>query len=126
MNSSANRGEFEIGVDIGGTFTDWVLWRRDKGVVRSGKILTQTDLASGFLTAIDAATDGIDKRAIATIRHGTTVATNALLQGTTPPLVLFTTKGFRDLLEIGRQFRHDLYNLGLQRTAPLVPREARV
>src|SRR5207244_3162748 len=67
-----------------------------------------------------------DRAEVREVVHATTVATNALLEGKTARLGMITTAGFRDVLEIGRHFRRDLYNLFLQKPPVLVPRERRL
>ncbi len=109
-----------VGVDIGGTFTDFV-WVED-GVLRAFKILTTPAQEEGFLA-------GLAKIGFAEIQrivHGTTIATNALLEGKWAKTCLFTTHGFRDVLEIGRQNRPSLYDLFCERPKPIVPREWRL
>src|SRR5215216_4313084 len=93
-----------LGVDVGGTFTDAVV-----AAVRAA--LERAGASAG------------DVRAFA---HGTTVATNALLEGRGARTVLVATEGFEDLVELGRQARADLYRLCAAHPAPLVPPERRV
>lgn len=109
-----------VGVDIGGTFTDFV-WVED-GVLRAFKILTTSAQEEGFLA-------GLAKIGFAEIQrivHGTTIATNALLEGKWAKTCLLTTQGFRDVLEIGRQNRLSLYDLFCERPKPIVSREWRL
>ena len=101
-----------VGVDTGGTFTDVVVLDEATGRLTTTKTpSTPADPAEGFLTgaakALDAAGHGWD--AVACVFHGTTVATNALLQGEVAGLGFLTTAGFRHLLEIGRQSVPDGY-----------------
>ncbi|MGW4334652.1 hydantoinase/oxoprolinase family protein [Rhodococcus koreensis] len=118
---------FRIGVDIGGTFTD--LYALDEANptasgVRTAKVLsTPGDLSLGVLNALRSA--GIAPREISTIVHGTTVATNALLERKYPEPALITTAGFRDVLEIGRQRRQALYDPYQVKPKPLVSRANR-
>src|SRR5262249_47816245 len=112
-----------IGIDTGGTFTDFVVAR--------GSRLTSFKVPSTPHNPAEAILEGID-RVIADARvntfeivHGTTVATNALLERKGARTALITTEGFEDVIEIGRQARPDLYNLMVTRPAPLVPRELR-
>ena len=118
-----------IGVDVGGTFTDIVVVDGKTGSVAVDKVLsTPEDLSAGILDGL-AKTLG-DERADAVaqsrIVHATTVATNALLEQTVPAVALITNKGFRDVLEIRRYWRPDLYDLALSLPPPLVPRDLRV
>ncbi len=111
-----------IGVDIGGTFTDFVLFVDGKLTVH--KVPTTPDdharaMLAGLAELGAAAGQG-------PVVHGTTVATNALLERKGARTALITTRGFRDVLEIGRQNRPDLYALEPQKPPPLVPRELRL
>jgi N-methylhydantoinase A len=101
-----------VGVDTGGTFTDVVVLDEVTGRLTTTKTpSTPADPAEGFLTGTDKALDAADATwdAVASVFHGTTVATNALLQGTVAGLGFLTTAGFRHLLEIGRQSVPDGY-----------------
>ena len=113
-----------IGVDVGGTFTDLVLIEPDRGEVRIAKVPTTPDnQADGVLRAIEAA--GADLGEVATVNHGTTITTNALLERRIARTGLITTEGFRDVLELGRRTRPQPYGL-LGRFEPLIPRERRL
>jgi len=107
-----------LGVDVGGTFTDLVLATGSD--VQVAKVpSTPADQSEGIRTGI--ARLGLDPGALDRFVHGTTVATNAVLERAGARVVLVTTAGFRDLLEIGRQDRPSLYDLDVDRPAPLVP-----
>jgi N-methylhydantoinase A len=114
-------GRVQIGVDVGGTFTDLVAVS-DGRIVTAKVPSTPRDQSDGVLAAI--ATTGIEL-AGSDFRHGTTVATNALLERRGARTALVTTEGFRDVIEIGRQNRPSLYDLTADRPPPLVPRELR-
>ena len=107
-----------VGVDVGGTFTDLVAVRPD-GVLEIRKVgSTPQDPSLGLLRSLEAlGTDGID-----TLVHGTTVATNALLERRGARVVLVTTTGFEDLLWLRRQDRAALYDLAKRHPDPLVAR----
>jgi N-methylhydantoinase A len=106
-----------LGVDVGGTFTDFSLLD-DEGRVRIHKLLTSTrDPSQAILQGIADLEIGPET----TVVHGATVATNALLERRGARTALIATEGFRDLLEIGRQTRSSLYALYPTRPAPLVP-----
>ena len=110
-----------LGIDIGGTFTDFVLIQDGRLTVHKLPS-TPHDHAGAFLEGVS----GLGEAALRTpIVHGTTVATNTLLERKGARTALITTKGFRDILEIGRQTRPYLYALEPRRPAPLVPRELR-
>lgn len=118
-------GSYRLGIDIGGTFTDGVLVDEGDGAVRITKVLsTPDDQARGFMEALGrlATETGLQPAELRSILHATTVATNAVLERKGAPVALITTRGFRDVLEIGRQIRHELYNLQTEKPAPLVPR----
>lgn len=103
---------WDIAIDVGGTFVDLVARPpRDGGPLRTAKRLRgSSDSADSISTAlIDfLGTEGIEPREIAHLRHGTTIATNALLELREPPVTLITTQGFADVLTLGRQNRRDL------------------
>jgi N-methylhydantoinase A len=116
---------WRVGVDIGGTFTDAALVDAETGQVRVVKVLTTPeDPAKGFMTALERglAECGAAGRDVKATVHATTVATNALIEGKTARVGMLVTRGFRDILEIGRQIRSRLYDVRLQKPAPLVPR----
>ena len=107
------------GVDIGGTFTDVVVL--DGQRPRAVKVpTTADDQSSGLVSGLRTA---LPDRQVATVAHGTTTATNAVLERRLARTVLVTTEGFRDLLVIGRQDRPSLYDLSVVRPAPVVPSE---
>nr|WP_049888756.1 hydantoinase/oxoprolinase family protein [Natronococcus occultus] len=115
-----------IGVDVGGTFTDVALSVDDRLV--TAKVPTTTDQQHvGVLEGIAKACDeaGIDPSEIDAFAHAMTVSVNALLERGGARTALVTTAGFRDVLEIGRQDRPDLYDLEAEKPDPLVPRRRR-
>ncbi|MDF1791433.1 MAG: hydantoinase/oxoprolinase family protein [Thalassobaculaceae bacterium] len=117
-----------IGVDVGGTFTDFYAVNRESAQVVIHKTpSTPHNPAEAILEGLDAlaTANGIPADAITRLAHGTTVATNALIQRKGAPLALITTEGFRDLLEIGRQIRPKMYDLKADAPPPLVPRKHR-
>src|SRR5690349_972869 len=116
-----------LGVDVGGTFTDAVLAVGGR-LVTAKAPTTPEDQSEGVLNAVTAVLEraGEDARDVEEFAHGTTAATNALLEGQGARTVLVATQGFEDLVELGRQARADLYRLCERRPAPLVPPERRV
>jgi N-methylhydantoinase A len=115
-----------IGIDIGGTFIDVVLAGR--GTARLVKIPSTPDAPHrGVLTGLKRLIEKgeFDLSGVGTIAHGSTVATNALLERTWARTALITTRGFRDVLEIGRQQRADLYDLSIVRPVPVASRDLR-
>ena len=114
-----------IGIDVGGTFTDLALWDDDRGALAVFKLPSVShDPALGILDGLRTliAREGVLPGELTFIAHGTTVATNALLEGKGARTGLLTTRGFRDLLEIARQKRPHLYDLQADKPPPLVPR----
>jgi N-methylhydantoinase A len=111
-----------VGVDVGGTFTDALAFETATGAVYSAKVPSTADPADGFFAALDAvlAEAGVD---VGFLAHGTTAATNALIEGKVARLAFVTNRGFGDMLEIGFQNRPDLYDVRLHRARPLVARE---
>jgi N-methylhydantoinase A len=115
-----------IGVDIGGTFTDCVIVDPDGAVRIHKRPSTPHDPAEAFLNALDEA--DVDVARLDKAVHGTTVAANTLIQRNGAPTGLITTRGFRDVLEIGRSSKppSDYFNLRWRRPEPLVPRNLRL
>jgi N-methylhydantoinase A len=117
-----------IGVDVGGTFTDFYAFDDTEGRACVHKTPSTPDNpARAILDGLDTLCrrEGIAPDAVGRLGHGTTVATNALIQRRGAPVALITTAGFRDLLEIGRQIRPKMYDLKADYPPPLVPRERR-
>src|SRR5215471_7669983 len=116
---------WRVGVDIGGTFTDAALVDAETGQVRVVKVLTTPEApAKGFMSALERglAECGAEGRDVAATVHATTVATNAIIEGKIARVGMLVTRGFRDILEIGRQIRSRLYDVHLQKPVPLIPR----
>ena len=118
-----------VGVDVGGTFTDFVLFEAGTGVVARAKRPTSPGDPAGAI-ADDLTTLmsnlGIGAGDLRAISHATTLVTNALIERKGAVVGLLTTKGFRDVLETGHETRHDLFDLFLARPEPLVPRRLRL
>jgi N-methylhydantoinase A len=107
-----------IGIDIGGTFTDFVHYDEVEGAVHTFKSLsTPSNPAHCVLNGLESIKSPGQSRIV----HGSTVATNALLERKGARAALVTTKGFRDILLIGRQTRTHLYDFFSDRPAPLIP-----
>jgi N-methylhydantoinase A len=111
-----------LGVDVGGTFTDLVALV-DGGLITAKVPTTPRNQARGVVAALEDVQPGVG--AVASLAHGSTVATNALLERRGARTALVTTEGFRDVIEIGRQNRPALYDLTRDRSPALVPRELR-
>src|SRR6266571_645077 len=116
-----------VGTDIGGTFTDLVATDGRRRVWKIKVLTTPTDPSVGALDAVRRLLEKekLDASLVRVVIHATTLASNALLTGNIPRAALVTTAGFRDILEIGRQNRPELYNLQVERLPPLVPRRYR-
>ena len=121
---------YRVGIDVGGTFTDLVALDEESGQTYARKV-SSTPLApeDGMLEALRAFLAQRPGCEIRFLAHSTTIATNALLGQTNlelPRVAFLTTKGFRDVLEIGRQNRSEVYNLFVTRPKPLAAREDRL
>jgi N-methylhydantoinase A len=117
-----------LGVDIGGTFTDLVLVDEAAGTLHVGKVLTTPkEPAHGVEEGISALLHeaGVSPARVRAVIHGTTLATNALIERKGARTALLTTAGFRDTLEIRREGRYDMYDLFIDPPPPLVPRHRR-
>ncbi|WP_089176737.1 hydantoinase/oxoprolinase family protein [Bosea sp. AS-1] len=119
---------WRIGIDSGGTFTDVCLFDDATGMVAVWKVPSTPDdpsraIARGTQEGVERV--GASPADIAYFGHGTTVGTNALIQHRGVKTGLVTTEGFRDLIEIGRQKRPDLYDLQADKAPPLVTRDLR-
>jgi N-methylhydantoinase A len=118
-----------LGIDVGGTFTDLVLFSEDSGAVVVEKVPSvPADPSRGIIDGIVKilATAGAAASTVSYVTHGTTVATNTLLQRHGARTALITTRGFRDLLEIARQRRPSLYDLQAPKPPALVRRRFRL
>ena len=120
---------YRVGFDVGGTFTDFTMINEASGHVDYFKVPSTPDdpssaIETGLASLITSL--GIKPKDISHLGHGTTVATNMAIEKKGAKTGLLTTKGFRDVLEIGRQTRPHLYNYRIRRPEPLVPRELRL
>ena len=120
------RNRLRIAIDIGGTFTDTVLIDSNQSIVASTKTLTShhnpADAAvAGARKAFDQA--GVAPDQVAGFVHGTTLATNALIEKRGAVVAIITTEGFRDILEIAYERRYSQYDINLEKPDFLVPRD---
>ena len=123
-DDSRKAGNLRLGTDIGGTFTDVASFDETTGKLLLGKTLTTPQrLVEGINTGVEKAGATYDKAGL--FLHGSTVAINTLLERTGAKTALITTKGFRDIYEIGRVNRPDSYNLFFQKHKPLIERALR-
>jgi N-methylhydantoinase A len=121
-------GSVRIGVDIGGTFTDVTVFDEADGSVIIAKVPSRrSDPGGALLDAVETGLEAANAKPVdvTLLVHGTTIVTNAILENKLPKTALVTTKGFRDILEIGRHFRPDMYDLQQDRAAPIIPRNRR-
>ncbi|MGQ3215205.1 MAG: hydantoinase/oxoprolinase family protein [Shinella sp.] len=118
-----------IGVDVGGTFTDLVLVDDRRGVIYTGKQLTtHQDPSQAICEGVERIVreSGLTIDQVDGIVHGTTLVTNTLIERNGARVGLVTSKGFRDILEVGHEMRYDLYDLFMEKPEPLVPRPLRL
>jgi N-methylhydantoinase A len=120
---------YRMGVDIGGTFTDLVLLDDSAGEWRVAKTLTtpaapEQAVVTGLRELL--VETNLKPAEIDRLIHGTTLVTNAIIERKGAPTGLITTEGFRDVLEIGREHRYDMYDIFIELPKPLVPRHLRL
>src|SRR6188768_2227724 len=120
-SGAGNGANIRLAADIGGTFTDIAVFDDKTGRLTFGKALSTPDrLVDGISSGVEKA--GSEYRSAGLFLHGSTVAINTMLERTGAKTALVTTRGFRDVYEIGRINRPDAYNLFFQKHVPLVPR----
>ena len=115
---------YRVGFDVGGTFTDFVL-QSPSGELSTGKRLTTyPDPSDACLAGLDAllAQAGVPWSDVAQAVHGTTLGSNVVIERKARGIGLLTTRGFRDVLIIGREKRYQVYDLQIEKPAPLIPR----
>ena len=120
---------WRIGVDIGGTFTDVALVNEDNGRIGIAKVsTTPDDFGAGVVQALSIALDdhNVVPGSVSLLSHATTVVTNAILENKGARIALVATRGFRDVLELRRSARVDLYDLYQDAPAVLAPRHCRL
>ena len=117
-----------LGIDIGGTFTDIIIFDQATGQVHKAKELTtHDDPARGVITGVKKALNGkVPPSAIYRTVHATTLFTNSLIERKGAITGLITTEGFRDALEIGRERKYELYDIFIAKPTPLAPRNLRL
>ena len=120
-----SQSRYRIGVDVGGTFTDLALVEHGNGRLAIAKVLTDHgDVSRGVMNGLRTilAESGIPPGDVDVVVHGTTLATNALIERRGVDTALVVTRGFRDILTMGRESRYDIYDIGIELPEPLVPR----
>ncbi len=123
MNQEAKRA-VRVACDVGGTFTDVCILNEATGKMHVAKTPTTADPIDGVLHGIDVG--GVELKDMVLFSHGTTLATNALITRNFPPAVMVTTKGFRDVIEIRRGTRDDLWDTYKEMAAPYIRRRDRL
>ena len=121
--------QYALGIDIGGTFTDIVVYDAVRGISSAHKELTTPDAPHrGVITGIQKLFDaqGIACKDVSRVVHAPTLFTNALIERKGAPTGLITTAGFRDTLEMRREHKYELYNLFMELPQPLVRRSFRL
>ncbi|MDA0140798.1 hydantoinase/oxoprolinase family protein [Solirubrobacter sp. CPCC 204708] len=113
-----------MAVDVGGTFTDVCVLDQGSGELQVAKVASTKDPIDGVMAGVEEA--GIDLSATALFCHGTTVATNALITRRLPKAAMVCTKGFRDVVEIGRGTRDDLWDAYKDNAEPYIRRRDRL
>lgn len=119
-------GSVRIGVDIGGTFTDITVLDEVSRKITIAKVPSRKgDPAAALVDSVERGIKlaNVDANDVSMLVHGSTIVTNAILENKLPKTALVTTAGFRDLLDIGRHFRPDMYDLQQDKPVPVVPRE---
>ena len=119
---------YRLGCDIGGTFTDFVLVNNTTGEFHTNKCLTTpsdpSDAIEQGIRELDEKLPGFLDQ-VEEIIHGTTLVINAIIERKGARTALITTKGFRDVLELGREKRYDAYDIFSEYPEPIVPRPDR-
>ncbi|MBN2359120.1 MAG: hydantoinase/oxoprolinase family protein [Deltaproteobacteria bacterium] len=121
--------DFRLGCDIGGTFTDFVLLDDRSGEIRTYKCLTTpqdpSDAVEHGIRQLEQAATGCGER-LDEVIHGTTLVINSIIERKGARTGLITTRGFRDVLELGREIRYAPYNIFAEFPRPLIPRQRRL
>jgi N-methylhydantoinase A len=123
--TNTDKARYRVGVDVGGTFTDVVLVEESSGDILAAKVPTvPSDPSQGCIDGVDKALNAfaIDPAEIVFTVHGTTIATNTIIEGKGAKAGLITSEGFRDVLEIAYQTRPNLYDVFYDKPTPLIPR----
>ncbi|MDB5921271.1 MAG: methylhydantoinase [Betaproteobacteria bacterium] len=121
--------QYRLGVDVGGTFTDFVLVEERSGtLIREKCLTTPDDPIAGILNGIERlrASGAVQPQHIHGVAHATTLVTNTLIERKGAATALLTSDGFRDVLELGSDMRYDMYDLAIEFPEPLVERSRRV
>ena len=128
-NREAGPTKYLLGVDTGGTFTDFALFNAGtQSLVLYKYPSTPEEPSAALVDGLEEllAGEGVVPQQLSALSHGTTVAINSVLEGQLPEVGMITTQGFRDILELARQRRPHLYNLDIEKPKPLAPRRLRL
>src|SRR5213593_2033019 len=113
---------YRVGFDVGGTFTDFVLQSPTGELTTAKRLTTYPDPSAACLAGLDELTATVGWDEIAQVVHGTTLGSNIVIERKARGVGLLTTRGFRDVLIIGREKRYQVYDLQIEKPAPLIPR----
>src|SRR6266508_1883194 len=116
--------DLRVAVDVGGTFTDICILDEERGTIEVAKVPSTADPIDAVVAGVVEA--GVDLRDVVVFSHGTTVATNALITRNLPPAAMVTTRGFRDVIEIRRGTKQDLWDAYDDVTPPYIDRRHRL
>lgn len=116
-------GNLRVAVDVGGTFTDICILDEERGTIEVGKVPSTADPIEAVVSGVVDA--GVDLRDVVLFSHGTTVATNALITRNLPPAAMVTTRNFRDVIEIRRGTKDDLWDAYKDVAPPYIRRRDR-
>lgn len=122
------KAHYRLGIDVGGTFTDFVLINEKTGrLIREKCLTTPDDPVIGIMIGVEKLwSAGLGPKDLAGIAHATTLVTNTLIERKGAETGLLCTEGFRDVLELGSDMRYDMYDLGIEFPAPLAARARRI
>ena len=113
---------YRVGFDVGGTFTDFVLQSPTGELTTAKRLTTYPDPSAACLAGLDQLMAAVGWDEVAQVVHGTTLGSNIVIERKARGVGLLTTRGFRDVLIIGREKRYQVYDLQIEKPAPLIPR----
>src|SRR5256712_5333783 len=113
---------YRVGFDVGGTFSDFVPHSPPGELTPAKRLTTSPDPSAACLAGLDQLTAAVGWDEIAQVVHGTTLGSNIVIERKAQGVGLLTTRGFRDVLIIGREKRYQVYDLQIEKPAPLIPR----
>src|SRR6266700_8016049 len=113
---------YRVGFDVGGTFTDVVLQSPTGELTTAKRLTTYPDPSAACLAGLDQLLAAVGWDEVAQVVHGTTLGSNIVIERKARGVGLLTTRGFREVLIIGREKRYQVYDLQIEKPAPLIPR----